>query len=122
MAGDRAAKKAVKTEQGFGADFLERRIWPLMTLLAGVARRWHHSDWFGMLTSRQRNAACATRCHYCLQPASSPQRHHVRGYFHCVSATIFVTAPITGHFESPQGWGGNPSVLLPAGTATGGDG
>lgn len=64
-------KRQKRTEQGFGTDFLVMRIWLLMTLLAGVARCWHQSDWFGMLTSRQRNAACTTRCDYCIQRASS---------------------------------------------------
>lgn len=86
--GVRLPKRQSRSEQGFSADHLEMRIWVLMTLLAGVVRCWHQSDWFRVLTSRQRNAAGATRCDYHLNQAAHEAL--ISGYFHCVSATLFM--------------------------------
>lgn len=101
------------------------RIWLLMTLLAGVARCWHQSDWFGMLTSRQRNAACATRCDYHLRRASS---------WGTASGDISTASLLQYSWQLPLDvhlWGvlnplrdagAIPPVLLPARTAVRGDG
>lgn len=111
-----------KGSQGLisSADLLEMRVRVLMTLLAGVVRCWHQSDWFRMLTSRQRNAAGTTHCDYHLNEAAH-EAPHLWVFPLCLCYTTHNTL-ITGHFEPPQGWGCNPSVLLPAGTAVRGDG
>lgn len=96
------------------------RIQVLKTLLAGVVRCWHQSDWFRMLTSRQRNAASTTHCDYHLNEAAH-EAPHLWIFPLCLCYTIHNTL-ITGHFEPPQGWGCNPSMPLPAGTAVRGDG
>lgn len=94
MAGSRAAKRQSRSEQGFSADLLEMRMWVLMTLLAGVVRCCHQSDWFRVLTSRQRNAAGTTHCDYHLNQAA--HKALISGYFPCVSATLFMTLSALG--------------------------
>lgn len=106
MAGSRAAKRQSRSEQGFSADLLEMRMWVLMTLLAGVVRCCHQSDWFRVLTSRQRNAAGTTHCDYHLNQAA--HKALISGYFHCVSATLFMTLSALGILNPLRDRGATP--------------
>lgn len=91
------------------------RIWVLMTLLAGVVRCWHQSDWFRALTSRQKNAASSTHCDYHLSEAAHEAPHlWIFPLSPCYTIHNTLT---TGHFEPSQRWG-----CSPAGTAIRGDG
>lgn len=75
-----------------------------MTLLEGVVRWWHQSDWFRAMTSRQRNALHTV----ITTSARQLTRHHICGHFHCVSATLLTTASSQGIWNPLRDGGAIP--------------